>query len=93
MVEAVSNPTTGYEWSVISNTCGVRFAQVSSEHVDPSDEYLMGAPGKHVWTFETPPPDANYVRDLPCTLEFKYKQPWNTDSSMTVNKAITVSVN
>ena len=91
MVQAKSNPTTGYSWSVTDNTCGVRFEEISNEY--SKINVLLGSGGVTVWTFNSPPESSNYVRGLPCKLTFTYKQPWNTDPEMTVTKEIKVCVN
>merc|ERR1719386_519761 len=48
------NPTTGYSWQVIENTCADKWmTDVDSQYEAPNTR-LMGAGGYHLWTFQTP---------------------------------------
>ena len=35
-----------------------------------------GAAGRRTLVFSTPPPEANYIRGLPCDVSLVYKRPW-----------------
>ena len=47
-----ANPVVnGYTWALANNLCGVRFNLVKTEWIP---NMMPGAPGKNVFTFETP---------------------------------------
>ena len=55
---------------------------------------MMGAPGKRSFVFQTPGPDSNFVRGLPCDIKFSYKRPWLKEAdSESDNKVVKVTVN
>ena len=61
--------STGYSWIVDSSNCGARLMQTDVQYNAPP-EGLMGASGERIWTFETPSADENYIRGLPCDMQF-----------------------
>ena len=54
---------------------------------------MLGAKSRMTWTFETPRPEENYVRNLPCKVDFVYRRPWEPiDAEGNVHKTITINV-
>ena len=79
MIDA--NPiVNGYVWKLTNNECGVRFRHLKTSY-QPPISMIAGAPGHSVFNFETPDPAENYIRGLPCNLEFKQVQQWGSDES------------
>lgn len=63
------NPTTGYEWSYAANPEGI-LKEVSGEYTqNAGTENMMGAGGKHSWTFES-------VAEGGTVLHFTYARPF-----------------
>ena len=92
VIRVAENPTTGFTWSVDATDCGARLTEVSSEFYPPTNG-LIGAGGVREWTFETPAPEENYIRGLPCDLGFFNARPWMDNSDATPSVSITVTVN
>ena len=88
MISAKSLPSAGYTWEVTNNECGARFEMVDESFTPQTD--LEGAPGTQVWTYTSPPPSSNYVRNLPCQLTFEYKGP--TDQQPVKVKQVSINV-
>ena len=70
IVSLCSNPTTGFQWT--------ESAQISDEtviyqyehnFVSPTEEGVVGAPGKDVWTFKT-------LKQGTSTISLDYSRPW-----------------
>ena len=76
---ADGSASTGFAWSLADNQCGVRFTLVD-EGYEAANNGLIGAPGKKTWTFNTPPPEANYVRGAPCDVTFTLGRAWEADA-------------
>ena len=90
VIRADENPTTGYRWAADSQNCGVRVKQVSDEFVLP-DDAMIGTGGQRVWTFQTPKPEENYIRGLPCDIKFSHRRSW--EHGNTAEKTIRITVN
>ena len=89
-IRVSENPTTGYRWTVDSEDCGVRLKQTSSEWSQEASAGI-GAGGERVWTFETPTPEENYIRGLPCDLKFHLSRSWENDAIQSKQLRITVN--
>ena len=90
VITANENPTTGFRWEVDSKNCGVRVKQVTDEFVLP-DDAMIGTGGQRVWTFQTPKPEENYIRGLPCDIKFSHRRSW--EHGNTAEKTVRITVN
>ena len=80
-----SNPTTGYEWSIVSYD-GKILNLISSEYVAPKTK-LVGAGGNRVFTFSV-------IRDKSCCTKdthviFQYARSWDTKDNAS-SKDVTI---
>ncbi|MBA2652522.1 MAG: protease inhibitor I42 family protein [Tatlockia sp.] len=71
-----ANPTTGYQWEVISFDSS--FLQLLYSQYLPPKSQLAGAGGEMQFTFELIA-GKNYPAKT--TLEFKYHRPWEAEGS------------
>lgn len=71
-IELEENPTTGYSWSYSMDVDSI-VKETESKQISPTT-LMMGAPGKHRWTFEA-------VADGQVTLTFVYARPWEIEES------------
>ena len=78
-----SNPTTGYQWTVIKYDTGL-LKLLSSVH-KPSRSKLIGSGGTSVFSFELL---SNVAVPETTLLEFRYARPWEKGSG--TNKTVTV---
>ena len=92
VIRVAENPTTGFRWSVDSSDCGARLREVSSDFEAPTNG-LIGAGGVRVWTYETPAPEENYIRGLPCDLGFYNARPWMDNSDATPDVTVSITIN
>ena len=75
-VNLYSNPTTGYQWAEnadISDTTVI--SQDEHNYVAPQDseEPVVGAGGKDVWTFKS-------LKKGQTTISMRYNRPWESDT-------------
>ena len=91
-------PSTGYSWTILKNDCGARLK--FKEHVygktgDEKFDQLYGVGKVHTFVFETPGPDSNHIRGLPCDVEFASVRPWENNANVAdqFKKKLTVTVN
>lgn len=87
-VSLYSNPTTGYQWTEnadISDTTVI--SQAEHNYVSPQDseEPVVGAGGKDVWTF-------NVLKKGTATITMVYSRPWESDSSDNWTYTLNVTV-
>lgn len=85
VVRFESNPSTGYQWSLLQESS---ILQLESSHFiaprsDDSNPPLVGAPGVHEWQFS---PRQTGVD----TLVFTYQQPWERTSYRKVECHVSV---
>ncbi|MDP3704851.1 MAG: protease inhibitor I42 family protein [Legionellaceae bacterium] len=85
-----ANPTTGYQWTIISYD-KTKIGFVKSVFQTPTKQQIMGAGGKMIFTFT-----ARSSNKYPASskIKFKYVRPWDpnygtfTDVIVNVNKAL-----
>ena len=87
LVEMSENASTGYVWTLGSNSCGVRFDETSSNYIE-ADSTLMGAAGEKQFMFSTPSADSNYIRDLPCNVTFSFGNYWDGYTNTTISVTV-----
>ena len=94
-IKVGENPTTGYTWTVDSSNCGARLTEVKSHYTRASDSdgVQMGVGGTREWIFKTPDPAENYVRGLPCDLNFSLSRPWEKENGAVQTESVTVTIN
>ena len=92
VIKVRENPTTGFMWSVDSSDCGARLTQVDNDFVAPTNG-LIGAGGQRVWTFQTPDPSSNYIRGLPCDLDFFVGRSWENNVGASPAHSIRLNIN
>ncbi len=82
-IKMVSNPSTGYTWSV-SDSYDKNIVEKVSNTFKASDSGMSGAPGEDSWVFKG-------VGKGSTKLEFKYARSWEASSS-DKNKTFSVTV-
>jgi len=80
-----SNPTTGYEWQVVTTPDGKAVKLEKSTYEAPAKQ-IPGAGGKQVWTFKAVSPGT-------ATFSAKYSRSWeqNDPSAKVMTTKITVN--
>ena len=73
-VTVFENESTPYWWQITKNTCGKRFVLTKTTYHEKNTAAL-GAPGRHEWDFATPDATTDYVKDVPCLVEFEMVKP------------------
>ena len=83
-----SNPTTGYSWrlfeidrTVMTPLKQIYHAPPTFIHVKGKKEFLAGAPGYEVWTFEVN--HAAFAVPGISKMTLTYMRPWETGSGIT----------
>jgi len=84
MINLVSNPSTGYSWSVNDNYDKSVIGLVSNEFKS-ADTDLVGASGHDQWTF-------NGLSNGNTKLEFTYGRSWEKDPAQETVKSYNVTV-
>ena len=90
------NPSTGYIWKIASNTCGARVALTKTESHKAGDlklDQMYGAGNVRTFTFKTLGPDANFIRGMPCDIEFISVRPWESNANVADNNKRKVTIN
>jgi predicted secreted protein len=72
-VKLISNPSTGYSWSLVSYDTKLVFPQ-GHHYVRQSNRKLVGAPGMEYWTFSLS--SKAFEAPYKTRLVFVYKRPW-----------------
>ena len=77
IIKLISNPTTGYVWSLRHYDKTLLTAVKHEYHAPKTD--LIGAPGYELWTFRAKP--AAFAVPARTKLSFVYARPWESDQA------------
>jgi len=84
IVTLVSNPSTGYSWSLADNSNESVLSNTGDEYIAPQTT-LMGTPGSEKWTFKA-------LKKGTSIISMEYIRPWedNTPPAETFNLTVVV---
>lgn len=81
-----ANPTTGYEWKIISYDQR-QLRLLKSQYMTPDKTKMMGAAGKMIYEFEIRDTAVYPVNSI---ILFQYARPWDQENSIFKTAVITV---
>ena len=97
-ITALENRSTGFSWS-LDNNCFDRLHVVDDKYEahpgqtgDTEWPLKFGSAGKRTWVLSTPDGSSDYVKGVPCDMDFEYKQPW-IPAGVDDTKKLVVTIN